>query len=382
MRRCIAPWPGIAAKPVALGVPVAIDARRLQERPLGGVGRWLANLLPHLAAQAEVVLLSDASRPAAAFPAPAGRSGARLAEAPLWLPAGAPEVVWVQASVARWLRGFRGVFHGTFYQLPAAWNGPSVVTFHDLAPRDHPEDFAGQNLKRLVWLAQLRQAARQAAAIQTDSECMRQAILAAFRVHPDQVVVASPSVDPVFRADRQAQGRARARALGVDAGYVVALGGARRRGLPVAVDAWCQARAHGAGEALLVVGNEEPPPRRDVFFAGRLTDEAWADVLAGATAFCYPTRYEGFGMPALEAAASGVPVVCAPVGALPEVLGDAAQWCAAPKPQPMADGLLAVLSDPQRQAQLRAAGLARAAAAPPWADAAAVLLETYARVAS
>jgi alpha-1,3-rhamnosyl/mannosyltransferase len=382
MPRCTAPRPGVAVNPVALGVPVAIDARRLQERPLGGVGRWLANLLPHLTAQADVVLLSDAGRPPVAFPAPATGPGARLAEAPLWLPAAAPEVVWMQVSVARWLRRFGGVFHGTFYQLPAAWHGPAVVTFHDLAPRDHPEDFAGDDLKRLVWVAQLRQAARQAAAIQTDSEFIRQAILAAYRVHPDQVVVAPPSVDPVFRADRQAQGRARAQALGVEGGYVVALGGARRRGLAVAVDAWCQARARGAGEALVVVGNEVPPPRRHVFWAERLPDEAWADVLAGATAFCYPTRYEGFGMPALEAAASGVPVVCAPVGALPEVLGDAAQWCAAPTAERMGEGLFAVLSDPQRQAALRAAGLARAATAPTWADAAAVLLETYARVAS
>jgi glycosyltransferase involved in cell wall biosynthesis len=362
---------------VALTVPVAIDGRRLQERPLAGVGRWLAHLLPHLASEADLVLLTDARRPPAAVPAP---GGGVVAEAPLWLPTGAPEVVWIQASVARWLRGFRGVFHGTFYQLPLAWRGPSVVTFHDLAPREHPEDFAGAPLKRLVWNAQLLAAARQAAVLQTDSQYIRQAVLARYRLDPGRVVVAGPGVDPVFHPDRGHAGRALAASLGVTGNYVVAVGGARRRALPVAVAAWAEARSQGATEDLVVVGAETPPPRPGLVATGRLPDQQWADLLAGATALCYPTRYEGFGMPALEAAASGVPVVCARLGPLPEVLGDAAEWCEAPTAPAIAAGLRRLLADPARQAELRRAGLARAAAAPTWADSARVLLDTYARV--
>ena len=363
---------------MVLAAPVAIDARRLQERPLGGVGRWLANLLPHLAAQADLVLLTDAGRPPAAFPGPFGL----LAEAPLWLPARAPELVWIQVSVPRWLRGFAGVFHGTFNQLPAAWRGPSVVTFHDLATRDHPEDFTGEPVKRAVWNAQFRQAARQADAVQTDSEYIRQAVLTAYRLHPDQVVVAAPSVDPVFRPDRRAAGVALAASLGVSRGYVVAVGGARRRGLPVAVEAWAHARCLGATEELIVIGAEAPAPHPGVTHAGRVPDEQWADLLAGATALCYPTRYEGFGLPALEAAASGVPVVCARAGSLPEVLGDAAQWCEATTADAIGVGLARLLGDPDRQASLRQAGLARVAAAPTWADASRVLLDTYQRVST
>jgi len=357
---------------------VAIDGRRLQECPLGGVGRWLANLLPHLAVQADVVLLTDASKPPVAFGLP-GRGV--LAEAPLWLPARAPEVIWIQISVPRWLRAFRGVFHGTFNQLPAAWHGPSVVTFHDLATRDHPEDFTGAPVKRLVWNAQLRLASRQAGAIQTDSEYIRQAVLATYPVDPSHVVVAAPSVDPVFRPDRRDHGRALAATLGVAGDYIVAVGGARRRGLDVAVAAWAEARSRGAVEDLVVVGNEIPAPRPGLVAAGRVDDSQWADLLAWATALCYPTRYEGFGMPALEAAASGVPVVCGRVGPLPEVLGDAAEWCEGTTVGPIAAGLERLLSDPARQEKQRQAGLARAALAPTWADAAAVLLEVYSRVA-
>ncbi|MDQ6613559.1 MAG: glycosyltransferase family 4 protein [Actinomycetota bacterium] len=361
-----------------LTVPVAIDGRRLQEYPLTGVGRWLANLLPYLATEADIVLLTDAGRRPAAFSIP---GTGLLAEAPLWLPARAPELVWIQLSVPRWLRRFHGVFHGTFNQLPVAWRGPAVVTFHDLATLDHPEDFAGDGLKRMVWNAQFRQAARQAAAIQTDSEYIRQAVLATYPVDPARVVVAAPSVDPVFNPQRKARGRARAASFGVTGNYVVAVGGAPRRGLSVAVDAWAQARAHGAVEELVVVGNETPAPRPGLFAVGRLADEPWADLLAGATALCYPTRYEGFGMPALEAAASGVPVVCARVGPLPEVMGDAPEWCEATTVASIAAGLERLLADPARQARRRQAGLARAAAAPSWAHAARVLIDTYARVA-
>ncbi|MDQ1399924.1 MAG: hypothetical protein QOK20_1856 [Acidimicrobiaceae bacterium] len=346
---------------------------------MSGVGRWLANLLPLLAAEADIVLLTDAGRPPAAFSRP---GTGMLAEAPLWLPARAPEVVWIQASVPRWLRRWGGVFHGTFNQLPAAWRGPTVVTFHDLATHDHPEDFTGSPVKRMIWNAQFRQAAHQASAIQTDSAYIRHAVLATYPVDPRDVVVAAPSVDPVFSPDRRSRGQALASNLGVSSGYIVAVGGARRRGLPVAVEAWAQARAHGATEELVVVGSEIPSPRPGLFAAGRVPDEQWADLLAGATALCYPTRYEGFGMPALEAAASGVPVVCARVGPLPEVLGDAPEWCEGTTVTPIADGLQRLLADPVRQDQRRQAGLARAASSPTWADAARVLLETYARVAS
>jgi alpha-1,3-rhamnosyl/mannosyltransferase len=376
---------------MAVPMPVAIDARRLQEHPFNGVGRWLANLLPRLAAEAEIVLLTDAGRPPAAFRLP---DGSLVAEAPLWLPARAPEVVWVQTSVARWLRGFPGLFHGTFNQLPAAWPGPTVVTFHDLATRDHPEDFAGRPIKRSVWNVQLRQAARQAGTIQTDSEYIRRAVIAAYAVDPGRVVVARPSVDPIFRPERRSRGQRLAAALGAGAGarggdpgsrrrgYVVAVGGARRRGLAVAVAAWAEARRRGASEDLVVAGPDTLPAQPGLVLAGRLPDDQWADLLAGANALVYPTRYEGFGMPALEAAASGVPVVCAPIGPLPEVLGDAAEWCADTSVAAITGGLRRLLSDPGRREARREAGLARAAAAPTWEQAAQVLLEAYRRAGS
>ena len=144
------------------------------------VAGWPTSL-PHLAAEADIVLLTDAGRRPAAFSLP---GTGLLAEAPLWLPARAPELVWIQVERAPLAPRLPRLFHGTFNQLPAAWRGPSVVTFHDLATRDHPEDFTGTPVKRMIWNAQFRQAAHQAIAIQTDSEYIRQAVLAAYPVDP------------------------------------------------------------------------------------------------------------------------------------------------------------------------------------------------------
>ena len=345
---------------------VAVDARRLQDRPLGGVGRWVANLLPLLAAEVDVTLLTDARRPAV---------GGGWSERALRVPGALPETAWLQVSAYRWLRGFRGVFHGTFNMLPALCRLPSVVSIYDLAPRQHRED---QSLGRqVVWRPQMRLAAHQAERIVTISDFSRDAIVRLYRVDPAKVVIARPAVDPVFGPDRAKEAGAVLDRLRVEGPYVVALGGARRRGLEVAVAAWRRARAAGAREALVVVGAEAPAPEPGLHHAGRLDDDEWASVLAASEALCYPTRYEGYGMPALEAAASGTPVVVARVGALPEVLGDAAAWVAEPTVDAVAAGLTDLLGDPDRRARLRAAGLARAAAAPGWDVAAATVLDAY-----
>jgi glycosyltransferase involved in cell wall biosynthesis len=351
---------------VAERLAVAVDARRLQDQPLGGVGRWVANILPLLAADADLTLLTDARRPPV---------GGGWSERALRVPGSLPETAWLQVSAARWLRGFGGVFHGTFNMLPALCRLPSVVSIYDLAPRQHRED---QSLGRqAVWRPQMRLAAHQAKRIVTISDFSRDSIVRLYRIDPDKVVIARPAVDPAFGPDRAEEAGAVLERLGVGRPYVVAVGGARRRGLEVAVGAWRQARAAGAEEDLVVVGAEAPPAEPGLHHAGPLDDAGWAALLAGAEALCYPTRYEGYGMPALEAAASGTPVVAARLGALPEVLGDAAAWVDAPTVDAVAAALTALLGDPDRRERLRAAGLARAAAAPGWDVAAATVLDAY-----
>lgn len=347
-------------------VTVAVDARRLQDRPLIGAGRWLANLVPLLASQAKLVLLTDARRRRAPCP--------QVQEA-LWVPPRLPEVVWLQGSAAWWLRSHQVLFHGTFAAIPVASRRPSVVTIFDLSFEHHPEDY--REPQRRAFSAQARWAARRARVVITISEHARRSILDTYHVDPARVVVAPPAVDPVFldgaRPDELLA------AHGITGRYIVAVGGAPRRGLQVAVAAWSHLRAAGREVALVVVGREDPGRAPGLVHLGRVDDPIWARVLRGAVALCYPTRFEGFGMPALEAAACGVPVVCGRIGPLPEVLGDAAEWCDPTDARAVADALARLLDDPVRRTALQQAGLARVQAAPTWASSAEVVLDAYRR---
>lgn len=354
---------------------VALDGRPLQDRPLGGVGRYLANVVPYLAEAVDVVLLVDSRRRL-----PDASRTAGTAVVPLWAPPGAPSLGWLELAAAPWLAGFDGVFHGTFYALPLRFAGKGVLMLHDLAPQVHPQDFGA--VKRAAWRFYARASVRKARQIVTVSEFIRGQILDRFPAARERVQVAPCAVDPVFDPGRAGQARGLARSLGVEGRYVVALGGARRRGLTVAIEAWRRVRRQLGGEpALVVVGEDHVGPEPGLVAPGRLDDAAWATLLAGAQALCYPTRYEGFGLPALEAAASGTPVVCAPVASLPEVLDDAACWCAAPTPDAVAATLARLLSEPEWHRQRREAGLAVARKAPTWRDSASVLVEAYERSA-
>jgi glycosyltransferase involved in cell wall biosynthesis len=353
-------------------VRVVVDGRRLQDRPLTGAGRWLANLVPLLAAQTDLVLLTDARRTP---------SDLASTQVPLAVLAHLPEVVWLQWSAARWLWSGEGLFHGTFNAVPFVCRRPSVVTIFDLSFEHHPEDFSAA--KRRLFSLQARWAAQHAGMVVTISEHARRGIVETYGIDPARVVIAPPSVDPVFTTAGASEDERTVRLLrdrGVRHRYVVALGGARRRGLEVAVTAWQELRRSGHDIDLVVVGPDDPGPFAGLVHLGPLDDRTWAAVLGGARALCYPTRFEGYGMPALEAAACGVPVVCGRIGPLPEVLGDAAEWCEPTVPPSVAAALGRVVGDPVRHDQLATAGLARAATAPTWASSADVVLAAYRQV--
>lgn len=345
---------------------VAVDARRYQDRPLGGVGRMLDGIVDRMAAEVDVVLLIDARRP----PAPSD-----LRQIALAVPHRAPEVAWLQRSAVAWLRGFDGVFHGTFNALPYRMPVPAVATIHDLSFEVHPEGFGAA--KRRLFSAQARHAAKVAGCITVPSTSTKDELLRCYGVAGERIVVTPWGVDQRFDPARAAGAAALRTRLGLDGRYVVAMGGARRRGLEVAVGAFDRVRASEPGLALVVVGPERPPPVDGVVHAGAVTDDEWADLLAGAAAFCYPTRYEGFGVPALEGIASGTPVVCARRGSLPEVLEGAAEWCEDVTEDAVAAGLARVLFDGGRAASLRAAGLERARRHPTWDDAAEATVRAY-----
>ncbi|HEX5267941.1 MAG TPA: glycosyltransferase family 1 protein, partial [Acidimicrobiales bacterium] len=359
---------------------IAVDGRTLQSRPLGGIGRVLRGVLPSLPAAlrdagvdlAGVDVLTDA-RLAAPDPCVVPADVEVHAVRTL-LPGRAP--AWLQWAVPRWLssagraRDVR-LFHCPFYGLPYRQPVPMVVSLYDLTFLDHPQWFPP--LTRAAFRAQARVAARTARAVITGSVAVSRQVVGQLGVGPGRVVTAPAAVDEVFLA----AGRSRPPRGATAAwrrGYVVATGGAPRRNLAVAVDAWRGAREAGAEIDLVVVGpltaaeRRVASPAEGLVLAGSVSDEELARLLAGAVAFVYPTAYEGFGLPATEAAATGTPVVCAPVGALPEVLGHAAEWCdptpSGPSVEAVAGAILRLLNDPERASRIGSAAHERMAAAP------------------
>jgi glycosyltransferase involved in cell wall biosynthesis len=245
-----------------------------------------------------------------------------------------------------------------------------VVTIYDLTFETNPEWFSAP--ARLVLAGQAAVAARTAKRIVTASEHVRTAILERYGTPPERVVVAPLSVDPTFLGTAPPPPHALAGRR-----YVLALGGAPRRQLPVAIAAWRKVRREDEELSLAVVGEPDGPSEPGLLRLGSLSDADWHGAVAGAVALCYPTLDEGFGMPAAEAAASGTPVVCARVGSLPEVLGDAGAWCASTSADDIADGLRPLVRDDAHRASVGAAGRLRIASLPPWDRTASVLVDAY-----
>jgi alpha-1,3-rhamnosyl/mannosyltransferase len=173
--------------------------------------------------------------------------------------------------------------------------------------------------------------------------------------------------------------------------YVLALGTIEpRKDLPALVRAFdaiaddhrdlrlVVAGADGWGSAPFDEAVARAAHRDRVVRLGYVTDAARGALLAGARVFAFPSRYEGFGFPPLEAMAAGVPVVATAAGALPEVLGDAAALVSPGDDDALASGLAVVLDDDARRDRLVRAGMARAAHYS-WTSCAAGLVELYRR---
>lgn len=335
---------------------VAIDARNLQDRPIGGIGRVLHNVLPRLEQSFDLTMLYDPRR----GPSPAGgvvlRSPVPTATA------------WLQEAVPRGLKGFDGIFHCPFYGLPYRQPVPMVVGLWDLTFESHPHWFPSG--KRLAFRTQARHAARTARRILVGSRTVQTEVIVRYGVDPERIVVAPLAADPRF-APRD---HGTSPAFGPN--YVVAFGGASRRRLDVAVAAWLRA----GGPSLcsfVIIGDPGAVAAPGAIVAADLDDDMLADTLGGASALLYPTEYEGFGLPAVEAQASGAPVICAPVGALPEALGDAAVWVPDGTVDGFAAALAGILSDRERHRRVVAAGLAFARSRPGWSVAAAAFEKAF-----
>ena len=364
----------------ATPIRVAMDVTALAG-PITGVGqvvRHLALRLPQYdSLDLTGLLVSWRGRGQLAQSLPAGWT-----LRPLLLPARVAHLAWRRLDRPR-VKGF-DLVHGPNYVVPPADGAARLVTVHDLTAWRFPElvDDHSRTYPR-----HLARAVADGAHIHVVSEHVGGELADELGLGPDRIHVVGNGLEPGLAGDGD-----RGRSL-VGAPYVLAIGTIEPRkdylSLVRAMAAiWpifpdlrlviAGSSGWGRDDLDQVIADEGATDR--VRFLGYVSEHDKADLLAGAEVMAYPSLYEGFGLPILEAMQAGVPVVSTSAGAIPEVAGRAAILVEPRDPSALAGALLSVLEDDQLRAQLADAGRRRAEDYS-WDDTAAGLVEVYRRVA-
>ncbi|HEU0131617.1 MAG TPA: glycosyltransferase family 1 protein [Mycobacteriales bacterium] len=339
-----------------------------------GVGHYVAELLAALPPEVEPVLTAFTWRGVGGLPR-------GHAVAPRRFSARALQTLWANADLppVEWLSGRVDVFHGTNFVLPPTRRAAGVVTIHDLSYEQHADTVTPATLR---YRALVPRALRRGGLVLTPSNAVAAEVRTRYDLPEERVLVTPLGVAPRWFADPGP------RPAWLPERYVLFVGNLEpRKNVPVLLRAMASLHATdpaappvvlagpaGWGPALDASGL----PRDAVVTPGYVGGADLVAAVAHASVLAFPSRYEGFGLPPLEALATGTPVVASDLAVLREVLGEHAAFVPVGDAEALAAALAKALADGDGGPAARAERAAHARAFT-WARCAAETARGYAR---
>ena len=274
---------------------------------------------------------------------------------------------WWSTGLPRHIRNSKlQLFHGTNYDVPLWKQCATVLTIHDLSYFLHPETHEQRSVRRAR--RRLPVMARSADAIITPTESVRREVCTYLKVRPEKVVAIPEAARSCFRPQAFAETADLREQLGVGDDFLLTVGTLEpRKNLSVLVSAFAEvARALPLRQMQLVIAGgkgwlsgplftliERSPVRDRILLTDYLHDDELRALYASCRAFVYPSIYEGFGLPPLEAMACGAPVITSNIPALSETTGDAARLFDPQSVGDLAKNILELLDDEAEESTAR-----------------------------
>jgi len=280
---------------------------------------------------------------------------------------------WWTIGLPRYIkRRSLDLFHGTNFDIPLWKRCPAILTIHDLSDFLYPETHEARG----VWRARRRLPfmARTATQIVTHSESVRREVIEHLQVSREKVIAIPAAARSVFRPlppDQTIETRKR---LGVEDEFLLFVGTIEpRKNLIVLLNAYRELlRATELHPQLVIAGKKgwltdslfsslrELGIEERVLFTGYLSDNDLCALYSSCRVFIYPSKYEGFGLPPLEAMACGAPVIASSIPSIREVTGETARLVAPAGSDDLAQAIVTLLRDENERQRLSVAGLKRA----------------------